>query len=181
MKTLCGETPPWVDCTEERHAEAILAIFNDAIASSTALYDYAPRTRQTMVAWFAAKRAGSYPVIGIESDAGELLGFASWGPFRNFPANKYTVEHSVYVQREQRGKGLGRALLQRLVGLAQERPIHVMVGAIDASNQASIALHEELGFVHAGTVRHAGYKFGRWLDVALYQRLLEMPVQPQDG
>jgi L-amino acid N-acyltransferase len=171
----------WVDCTPERHGEAILAIFNDAIANSTALYDYASRSPATMEAWFAAKRSGGHPVIGIEAADGRLQGFASWGPFRPFPANKYTVEHSVYVERDHRGRGLGRALLERLLGVARSRPIHVMVGGIDATNAASIALHERLGFVHAGTVRHAGFKFGRWLDLALYQRLLDMPVEPVDG
>jgi L-amino acid N-acyltransferase len=173
--------PCWVDCTPEHHTDAILAIFNDAIANSTALYDYHPRTAATMQAWFSAKRAAGFPVIGLQGVDGELQGFASWGSFRSFPANKYTVEHSVYVHRDFRGQGLGRALLERLVALAQVRPIHVMVGGIDATNTASIALHEQLGFVHAGTVRHAGFKFGRWLDLALYQRLFDMPVQPTDG
>ncbi len=171
----------WVDCTPERHAAAILDIFNDAIAHSTALYDYRPRTDATMVAWFAAKEAGGFPVIGIEGVDGQLQGFASWGTFRAFPANKYTVEHSVYVQRDHRGQGLGRQLLQHLIDLAATRAVHVMVGGIDATNLASIAVHEQLGFVHAGTVRHAGFKFGRWLDLALYQKLLDMPVQPVDG
>lgn len=171
----------WVDCTLERHGEAILAIFNDAIATSTALYDYQPRSAASMQLWFAAKRSGNFPVIGLEAADGRLQGFASWGTFRNYPANKYTVEHSVYVQRDHRGQGLGRALLERLIQLAQARPVHVMVGGIDATNAASIALHEQLGFTHAGTVRHAGFKFGRWLDLALYQRLLDMPVEPVDG
>ncbi|NEL81389.1 MAG: N-acetyltransferase, partial [Xanthomonas perforans] len=83
---------------------------------------------------------------------------------------KYSVEHSIYVHRDHRGKGLGRILLQALIAAAQERGVHVLVGGIDASNQASIALHEQFGFTHAGTVREAGFKFGRWLDLAFYQR-----------
>jgi len=172
---------PIVSCTEARHAPAILAIFNDAIANSTALYEYHPRTMETMEKWFAAKRAGGYPVIGIEDEAGALLGFASYGAFRGYPANKYSVEHSVYVRGDQRGKGLGRLLLAELIALARQADLHVLVGGIDAANGASIALHEQLGFVHAGTVRHAAFKFGRWLDLAFYQLILETPAHPVDG
>jgi L-amino acid N-acyltransferase len=170
-----------VACTEERHADAILAIFNEAIANSTALWDYQPRPRSSMQAWFAAKRAGACPVPGIESDAGELLAFGSWGPFRAWPAYKYTVEHSVYVHAAHRGQGLGRRVMQALLAEAEAREVHVMVGAIEAGNRASLALHASLGFTPAGTVREAGFKFGRWLDLALVQRVLATPKEPRDG
>lgn len=170
-----------VECTEQRHAAAILDIFNDAIAHSTALYEYRPRPPESMAGWFAAKRAGGFPVIGVESEAGELLGFASYGTFRAFAANKYSVEHSLYVQRDHRGQGLGRVLLERIVAEAQARDVHVLIGGIDAQNQASIAMHETLGFVHAGTLREVAFKFGRWLDLAFYQRVLATPAQPVDG
>jgi len=110
-----------------------------------------------------------------------LLGFASWGTFRAFPANKYTVEHSVYVHRDQRGRGLGERLLLEVIRRARERQIHVLVGCIDAANSGSIALHTKLGFTHAGTIKEAGFKFGRWLDAAFYQLNLEMPAPPVDG
>lgn len=170
-----------VDCNETRHAEAILAIFNDAIAHSTALYDYAPRPRSAMTAWFADKQAAGHPVIGLEDGTGELLGFASYGPFRPRPANKYTMEHSVYVAPAHRGKGLGRHLLEAIVAEADGRGVHTLVGGIDLGNTASIALHESLGFERAGVIRHAGFKFGRWLDLAFYQRLLSGPEHPIDG
>ena len=157
--------PTLVACSFERHADAILAIFNDAILNSTALYDYQPRTMQNMVAWFEAKRSGNFPVIGLEDEQGKLLAFGSYGTFRAFPAYKYSVEHSVYVHEDQRGKGLARLLMQALIDAARAQGKHVMVGAIDAANAGSIALHEKLGFTSAGTVRQAGFKFGRWLDV----------------
>jgi L-amino acid N-acyltransferase len=170
-----------VQCTRERHGDAILAIFNDAILHTTALYDYHPRTPANMDEWFAAKQRGGFPVLGFESADGELLGFGSYGTFRAFPAYKYTVEHSVYVQRDQRGRGAGLALMQRLIDAARAQDYHVMVGGIDMDNAASIALHAKLGFVHAGTIRQAGFKFGRWLDLGFYQLTLDTPRHPVDG
>jgi L-amino acid N-acyltransferase len=170
-----------VNCTHERHAQPMLDIFNEAIANSTALYDYHPRPLAAMQSWFAVKAAGNLPVIGLESAAGELLGFASYGTFRERPAYKYTVEHSVYIHKNHRGQGLGLRLMRELIALAQQQQVHVLVGGIDASNQASIALHTQLGFVHAGTITQAGFKFGRWLDLAFYQLTLQMPEAPVDG
>lgn len=170
-----------IDCTREAHASAILAIFNEAILNSTALYDYVPWTEQQIHAWFDAKHAGRFPVLGALGDAGELLGFASYGTFRARPAYKYTVEHSVYVDAGHRRGGVGRALLERLIAVARSKQHHVLVGAIDQANRPSIALHERLGFKHAGTIAQAGFKFGRWLDLAFYQLILDTPVRPVDG
>lgn len=170
-----------VECHFERHADAILAIFNEAIVHSTALYDYQPRTPQSMVAWFEAKRKGNFPVVGIEDEQGKLLAFGSYGSFRAWPAYKYTVEHSVYVHKEHRGQGLGRQVLQLLIARAREQQLHALVAAIDASNTGSVTLHERLGFQHVGTLPQVGFKFGRWLDLAFYQLLLETPLHPVDG
>lgn len=170
-----------VDCDEAQHASAILEILNEAIVNSTALYDYVPRPAEAMASWFAAKRANGFPVVGAVDASGGLLGFASWGTFRAFPAYKYTVEHSVYVHREQRGRGLGRLLMNELIRRAGQAQLHVLVGCIDAANAASIRLHTGLGFSHAGTIGQAGFKFGRWLDAAFYQLNLETPLQPRDG
>ncbi|MEO5711954.1 MAG: N-acetyltransferase family protein [Luteolibacter sp.] len=164
-----------------RHSSAILAILNEAIVTSTALYDYQPRTSEMMVAWFAAKEAGRYPVIGVEGDAGELMGFASYGSFRAWPAYKYTVEHSVYVNSKFRGRGIARVLMERLIELARGQDLHSLIGVIDAENSASIALHASLGFTRCGSIQQAGFKFGRWLDVELYQLLLPTPARPEDG
>lgn len=170
-----------VPCEAARHSAAILAIFNDAIANSTALYDYRPRTPESMTGWFDAKAKGRYPVIGVEDDAGTLMGFASYGAFRAWPAYKYTVEHSIYVDARFRGRGLGRRLLEEVIAAAQGQDYHVMVGGIDAANATSIRLHESLGFHHCGTVKQAGFKFGRWLDLAFYQLILRTPAAPVGG
>ena len=172
----------FVDCTQERHAAAILDILNHAIVTSTALYDYEPRPPESMGPWFEVKRQRDFPVIGAEDEHGTLLGFASYGPFRAWPAYKYTVENGVYVHCDHRGKGLGRALMQELVGRARAQGYHVIVAGIDRENAASIALHTSLGFEPCGVVWHAGFKFGRWLDLAFYELLLEgSPREPRDG
>ena len=170
-----------VQCTFERHGAAILDILNDAIVNSTALYDYHPRQMQNMVSWFEAKRAGHFPVIGIEDTQGTLLAFGSYGTFRAFPAYKYTVEHSVYVHKDHRGHGLGAQIMQALIEAARQHGLHALIGAIDASNSGSIALHERLGFQYVGTLPQVGFKFGRWLDLAFYQLLLDTPTHPVDG
>ena len=171
---------PVIRCRED-HLGAIRAIYNDAILNTTALYEYQPRSVETIQAWWQAKQRAGYPVLGVERTDGTLAGFASWGPFRPFPAFKYTVEHSVYVATDSRGAGIGRCLLGAIVDEALRHEIHVLVGAIDATNTASLALHRGLGFVHAGTIRAAGFKFGRWLDLEFWQRTLSTPDQPVDG
>jgi phosphinothricin acetyltransferase len=168
-------------CEHKRHAEAILAIFNDAILNSTALYDYKPRTMETMARWFETKSAGKYPVIGVENDSGELMGFGSYGMFRAWPAYKYSVEHSVYVDARFRGQGVGRRLLREIIAAAQGQDYHVLIGGIDSTNAVSIRLHEALGFAFCGTIRQAGFKFNRWLDLAFYQLILAAPAHPADG
>jgi L-amino acid N-acyltransferase len=169
-----------IDGTFDQHAVAILEIFNDAIANSTALYVYKPRTMDTMVNWFATKTANRFPVIGIENDDGSLMGFASWGTFRAFPANKYSIEHSVYVHKDHRAQGVSTTLMNALIARAREAQLHTLIGGIDATNTVSISLHKKLGFTHAGTIAHAAFKFGRWLDLAFYQLILETPSNPVD-
>jgi len=164
-----------IRCGQE-HLEAIRGIYNHEIEHTTALYEYEPRSVETMVSWWAAKQAAGLPVLGIEAEPGVLAGFASWGPFRPFPAYVHTVEHSVYVDSRFRRRGVGRALLAALVEEARRRDLHTLVGVIDATNAASISLHRRLGFTHGGTVREAGFKFGRWLDVEYWQLLLPAPT-----
>lgn len=160
-------------CTYDRHALSILAIFNEAIKNSTAIYDYEARSLESIAEWFAVKEQNHSPVIGLEAEGGELLGFASYGSFRAWPAYLYTVEHSIYVHQNHRGRGLGSRLLHELIAFAQEQSVHVLVGGIDASNQASIGLHVKFGFTHAGTIQQVGFKFGRWLDLAFYQLIIK--------
>ena len=170
-----------IACTFENHASQILAIFNDAIVNSTALYEYEVRSMDDMVCWFADKARGNYPVIGLQDVNGLLMGFATYGVFRAKPAYKYTVEHSVYVHPEHRGKGVGKTLMQALIRHAVGQQYHVLIGGVDASNTSSVVLHEKLGFSRVGTLLQTGFKFGGWLDLAFYQLTLETPLSPVDG
>lgn len=91
------------------------------------------------------------------------------------------MEHSLYLHQAYRGRGLGQQLLQALISAAGQQGVHVLVGGIDSTNQASIRLHERAGFRHSGTLNHVAYKFGRWLDLAFYQLILPTPAQPEES
>ena len=167
-------------CTEQQLPE-IQDIFNEAILYSTALFDYKPRTGDVMVKWYEEKQNGNYPVIGLFDHGNTLLGFATYGSFRARPAYKYTIEHSVYVRSDKRGLGIGTILLKEIINAAEVNDFHVMIGGIDASNLASIRLHEKEGFEFCGLIKQSGYKFGKWLDLAFYQLILKTPEFPVEG
>ncbi len=166
---------------DRSYSEQILAIFNEAILNSTALYDYKPRKPESMVAWFETKERGNFPVLGLVNEKNQLLGFASYGTFRAWPAYKYSVEHSVYLAPEFRGRGFGKLLLKAVIEAAREQDYHVLIGGIDSQNLASIRLHKSQGFEHAGRIKQVGFKFGRWLDLDFYQLILQTPAHPKDG
>jgi L-amino acid N-acyltransferase YncA len=164
----------WIDCGPE-HLEAIRAIFNEAIAHTTALYENAPRTRGFMETWLENKRTGNWPVIGLIDDDGTLAGFGTYGTFRPLEGFRHTVEHSLYLSKPWQGRGLGREMLGKLVDHATGRGFHTMIAMIDGENGASVRLHEALGFRHCGRLGEAGFKFGRWLDVVIMELRLDGP------
>jgi L-amino acid N-acyltransferase len=164
-----------------QHAPEILEIFNHEILNSTGLYDYHARTAEDMERWFEAKRRGRYPVIGALDGDGSLAGFATYGSFRSWPAYKYSVEHSVYIRKDCRGRGFAKTLMRDLIGKAQAQDYHMLIGGIDSGNAPSIRLHRSLGFTQCASIKHAGYKFGRWLDLEFYQLILPTPHAPRDG
>jgi phosphinothricin acetyltransferase len=149
-----------------------------AIEHSTALYDYRPRTMAMMESWFDAKEKGQYPVIGAVDDQNRLLGFASYGPFRNWPAYKYSVEHSVYVDKDCRGRGIGTMLLEAIIARARLQQYHNVIGGIDATNGVSIALHTRFGFEFCGRVKLPASSSARWLDLDFYQLILDTLRNP---
>lgn len=150
----------------------ILAIVNHAIAHTTAIYDYEPRTLELQNEWFADKLAHKFPVIAAEYN-GKTIGFASYGTFRVKAAYQFTVEHSVYVSDDFIGKGIGKLLLAELIQLAKSQNMHVMIGCIDAANAPSIAFHKKFGFKESGICREVGFKFGKWLDLQFMQLILK--------
>ncbi len=163
------------------YSAQILEILNEAILTGTALWDYRPRTLAMMEPWFEAKEKGNFPVLGFVDEEDKLLAFGTYGTFRAFPAYKYTVEHSLYVERSARGRGLGTKMLEAIIRTAEEQGYHNLVGGITTENTASIKTHLRCGFEPAGTIRQCGFKFGRWLDLSFYQRVLDTPREPTDG
>ena len=166
---------------DRSYAGKILEILNEAILNSTALWDYKPRTLAMMGAWFDAKEAGKFPVIGFVDESDKLLAFGSYGTFRAWPAYKYTVEHSLYVERSCRGKGLGTSMLKQLISYGEEQGYHNLIGGIATENEVSVKTHMRCGFEPCGVIRHCGFKFGKWIDLSFYQRLLSGPRNPVEG
>ena len=158
------------DAREEDLA-GVLAIYNDVIATTTAIYRDDPATLEDRREWWQARAALGYPVL-VAVEEGEVVGFASFGDFRASPGYRYTVEHSVHVRAGRRRSGLGQALMQPLIARARALGKHVMMAGVDADNAGSIRFHERLGFERVGRLREVGFKFGRRLDLVFLQRLL---------
>lgn len=157
---------------EPRDLPALLAIYNQIVATSTAIYRDDPTTLAERAAWLAARQGAGFPVIVAER-GGEVLGFASYGEFRGaFPGYRFTVEHSVHVGEGARGFGVGATLMGHLLDLAREGKVHVMLGAVDADNAASLKFHEKFGFAPTGRLHEVGWKFGRWLDLVFVEKRL---------
>ena len=151
---------------------AILAIYNDAVINTTASYDYEPATLDQRTRWFEAHQQAGLPVLVAEGAAGQVVGWGSLSHFRDRIGYQYTVEHSVYVAADQRRQGIGRALLLALIDSARGLGKHVLLGGLDADNEASLNLHLALGFEQVARFKQVGYKFGRWLDVIFLERML---------
>ncbi len=163
------------------YAKEVLDIFNDAILNSTALYDYKVWTEEIIESWFETKKQNNFPIIGLVDDNNNLLGFGSYGTFRIRPAYKYTIENSLYVHKDHRGKGYGKILLNEIIKNATSQNYHCIIGVIDSANKVSVDLHKSFGFELSGTFKQVGYKFGKWLDADFYQLILPTPLEPKDG
>lgn len=157
----------------EADLPGILSIYNDAVQHTTAIWNETLVDLANRRAWLTERTAAGFPVLVMVDSAGAVLGYASYGPWRPHDGYRHTVEHSVYVRTDQRGQGLGVLLMQALIERARAAGLHVMVGAIEAQNSASIGLHQRLGFTITGQMAHVGRKFDRWLDLTLMQLILE--------
>ncbi|MCD9625719.1 GNAT family N-acetyltransferase [Rhabdothermincola salaria] len=151
-------------------AEAIRTIYNAEVTGSTVTFDLRPRSLEEQRAWLDA-RSGAFAVL-VAEDEGEVVGFASLSPYRDRPAYSTTVEESIYIRHDQRGKGLGKALLGEIVEVASRQGFHTIMARVVGHHQASIGLHRSVGFGVVGVEREVGRKFGKWLDVVVMQRML---------
>lgn len=156
---------------------AITEIHNHAVVHTTAIWNDDPVDVADRAAWMAERADAGYPVIVAVDETG-VLGFASYAQWRARSGYRFTVEHSVYVRDGQRGRGLGRLLMEALIGRARAAGLHVMVAGIESGNAGSIALHERLGFVEVGRMPQVGAKFGRWLDLTFMQLVLDDRAAP---
>lgn len=159
------------DATEQ-DLPAIRDIYNHAVEHTTAIWNEVTVDVDNRRAWMEARRAKNYPVLVAERD-GKVAGYASYGDWRAFDGYRHTVEHSVYVDKDCRGGGIGRAMMRALIERAGQGGLHVMIAGIEAENAASIRLHESLGFRMVGTFSQVGIKFGRWLDLACMELRIE--------
>src|SRR5258708_14852941 len=153
----------------------ILAIYNEVIATSTAVYATEPASLAERADWWEQRRQRGFPVL-VAAEGDNVLGFSSFGEFRGaWSGYRYSVEHSVHVHAQARGKNVGRLLVEALFPLAAAQGKHLMLGAVDAANDGSIRFHERLGFERVGHFKEVGHKFGRWLDLVFVQRFLDPP------
>jgi L-amino acid N-acyltransferase YncA len=150
---------------------AMLIIYNDIIINTTAVYDYEPHTIEMRRQWFATKQEQGFPVFVAEED-NIIVGFSSFGTFRAWAGFKNTVENSIYVANEHRGKGIGKVLLPPLIDAAKKLQLHAIVAGIDATNTVSIKLHKKFGFVEVAHFKEVGYKFDRWLDLVFMELIV---------
>jgi phosphinothricin acetyltransferase len=165
---------------EAKEIDGIVAIYNDAVANTTAIWNEVTVDAANQAAWLADRQRLGSPVLVAVDDMGAVLGYASFGAWRAWDGYRHTVEHSVYVHKDMRGGGIGTALMVELIERARALGKHVTVAGIEASNDASIRLHHKLGFETVGHLKEVGTKFGAWLDLAFLQLTLDGRTDP-DG
>jgi phosphinothricin acetyltransferase len=149
---------------------AIRDIYNDAVLTTTATYDYEPRTLEVQTAWFEDHDRAGMPVF-VAEDGGRVVGWSSLSHFHHRPGYRYTLEDSIYVAPDARGQGVGTRLIPPLIEAAPALGAHAIIAVIDGDSAISLHLHERFGFRPAGRLEQIGFKFDRWLDV-IYMELL---------
>jgi phosphinothricin acetyltransferase len=163
---------PLIRPAELRDVAAVADIYDEAVRQGTASFEIEPPGQTEMRRRYEALRADGYPFLVAEAGSC-IMGYAYAGPHRARPAYHWTVEDSIYVAPQSQGRGVGRALLGRLLADAQGSGFRQMIAVIgDSANRASIELHRTAGFRLVGTFENVGYKFGQWLDSVLMQRSL---------
>lgn len=151
----------------------LLEIYNEAVRNTTATFDLEEQTLEQRRAWYS-HYSKSHPLL-VAEHLNEVVGYSCLSRYRAKPAYDHTVESSVYIGASHWGKGIGTALMQHLLQKASELGHHVVVAGITDGNDASVRLHERLGFQYVGCFREVGFKFGAWQDVHFYQCFLPRP------
>ena len=154
-----------------RDLPEILAIYNEVIRNSTAVYSEEEFTPARGAHWLQSKLQSGFPMIVMRDESG-VVGFGTFGEFRAWPCSAYSVEHSVHIRADCRGQGIGRRIVIELLARAAALGKHVMIAGIDADNAVSIKLHRSLGFTTVGHFHEVGFKFDRWLDLVFMQCLI---------
>jgi phosphinothricin acetyltransferase len=157
---------------ERKDVSGILDIVNYEIKHSTVLYDYHERSYDYQLAWFEQKAKDKMPVITAENK-GRVVGFGTYGIFRPWEAYQFSIEHSIYIEKDWRNGGIGTMIMERLIELAKRANYHTMIAGVDASNLRSYHFHKGFGFIEIGTFREVGYKFDAWLDLTFMQLFLD--------
>lgn len=156
----------------ENDLPAMLEIYNEIILNTTAVWHYEPHTLEMRKEWFEQRQKEGFPIF-VAMEEQKMLGFSSFGPFRPWPGYKKTVENSVYVASDSRGRGVGKLLIPPLIEAAKQIGLHSMVAGIEAENEASIALHEKFGFEEVAHFKEVGWKFGRWMDLKFLELIIK--------
>lgn len=162
----------------ESDALGIMEIYNDAVIHTTAIWNDTVVDVDNRVTWIRDRQRQGYPVLVAVDESKAVQGYASFGDWRAFDGYRHTVEHSIYVRQNARRAGVATALLAELIERARALNKHVMIGAIEAGNTASISLHRRMGFEPCGHISEVGAKFGRWLDLAFVQLRLDHRPHP---
>lgn len=161
-----------IDRAAESDLEGITAIYNDVIASSTAIFSDDPVSIENRREWLAERQARGFPVL-VAREHGAVLGFGSFGDFRAWPGYRTTVEHTVHVAAGHRRRGIGDLLVRALIDEARALGMHMMIAGVVSTNEASLALHRRLGFVEVARLPEIARKFDEWLELVLLQLALE--------
>lgn len=152
-------------------AAAIAALWTPIIRDTLITFTTEEKTAADVAMLIEARQAAGQGAL-VAEEAGTVLGFASYGPFRAGPGYRHSAEHTILLTPEARGRGVGRALMQALIAHATKAGIHALIGGVSGANPGAVAFHAALGFAEVGRLPQVGYKSGQWLDLVLMQRLL---------
>ncbi len=160
-----------IQTATEEDIPTLLEIYNDIIINTTAVWHEEPHTLAMRQEWCAMKKEQGFPVFTAMED-GKVIGFSTLGPFRPWFGYRYTVENSVYVATNSRGKGVAKLLMPPLIDAAKQLGLHAIVAGIEANNEASIELHKKFGFIEVAHFKEVGFKFNRWMDLKFLELIV---------